>query len=259
MRGPDPMAGDTPLQGMRIARVSTVPFFVVSQLKHQIETLAASGARITVITSTGPELDSLRGLAGVECVPVDIPRSISPWRDLLAVIRLWSLFRGMRVDIVHSTTPKAGLLTALAARLAGVPIRLHTFTGQPWVNMRGVKRWLARASDRLIGWMNTHCYADSTSQCRFLIEQGLMREDRLSVIGAGSLAGVDVRRFDRARFFEEQRHVLRQSLGIPSGAEILLFVGRVTADKGVHELLRAFARLKAGGHRCCPRCPRCRL
>lgn len=235
------------LRGVRIARISTVPFFVVSQLKHQIESLAAGGACVTVVTSAGPGLEVLQALPGVACMPIDIPRSIAPWRDLLAMIRLWSFFRRERVEIVHSTTPKAGLLAAVAAFMAGVPIRLHTFTGQPWVGMRGIKRWLAFASDRVIGRLNTHCYADSVSQREFLIRNGVLGPERISVIGAGSLAGVDIRRFDRVRFQEQQRQTIRQSLDIPPDAEVLLFVGRITRDKGVNELLKAFSALKAEG------------
>jgi glycosyltransferase involved in cell wall biosynthesis len=239
----------TPLAGVRIVRISTVPFFVVSQLKRQIESLAENGAQVTIITSPGPELGVLQALPGVECVPIEIPRSIAPRHDLRALLRLWRFFRKERVDIAHSTTPKAGLLMAVAAFAAGVPIRLHTFTGQPWVGMRGPKRWLARGSDRLIGWLNTRCYADSPSQRLFLVEQGVIGAGRLSVIGAGSLAGVDIRRFDAARFPDEQRRALRQALGIPADAEVLLFVGRIMQDKGVRELLDAFARLKAEGSR----------
>lgn len=237
------------LSGIRIARISTVPFFVVTQLKSQIERLGNSGADITVISSYGPELETFKGLAGIRCDSIDIPRSISPWRDVLALIRLLLLFRRERIQLAHSTTPKAGLLTAIAASLAGVPVRLHTFTGQPWVGMHGIKRWLARSSDRLIGWMNTHCYADSISQRQFLVEQGVLRAERLSVIGAGSLAGVDIRRFDREHFSDEQRRALRQSLGMPTDVAVLLFVGRITLDKGVRELLEAFAKLKAEGNR----------
>lgn len=243
------MDDSTQLKGKRIVRVSTVPFFVVSQLKRQIESLAAQGARVTVVTSSGPELSLLKAQQGVDCVPIEISRSIAPWRDLQALMRLWMFFRQERVDIAHSTTPKAGLLMAIAALLAGVPIRLHTFTGQPWVGMRGIKRWLARGSDRLIGWLDTHCYADSMSQRQFLVEQGVLKPGQVSVIGAGSLAGVDIRRFDRERFSAEQRHALRQSLGIPADVEVLLFVGRITPDKGAHELLDAFAKLKADGNR----------
>ncbi|MDA3831987.1 MAG: glycosyltransferase family 4 protein [Spirochaetales bacterium] len=237
------------LQGVRIARIATVPFFVVTQLKQQIESLAASGARVTVVTSYGPELAALTALPDVNCVPVAIPRSIAPWRDLLALVRLWMFFRKEQIDIAHSTTPKAGLLTAIAASMAGVPIRLHTFTGQPWVGMRGIKHWLARGSDWLIGRLNTRCYADSVSQRQFLVEQGVLDAQQLFVIGAGSLAGVDINRFDRERFPADQQHALLQSLRIPADVEVLLFVGRITIEKGVRELLNAFVGIKAAGSR----------
>ena len=232
------------LTGIRIARVSTVPFFVVTQLRHQIEMLGRSGAKVTVISSNGPELAALNGLSGVSCAVIDIPRSISPWRDVVALGRLLLLFKREHIQIAHSTTPKAGLLTALAAFLAGVPIRLHTFTGQPWVEMHGIKRWLARSSDWLIGKLNTRCYADSASQRRFLIDQGLVNAGDLAVIGAGSLAGVDMRRFDPARFTANDRASLRHSLDIPADAPVLLFVGRITVDKGVRELMQAFRILR---------------
>lgn len=233
------------LLNVRIARISTVAFFVVSQLKRQIESLSASGAQVTVVASDGPEMASLKAIPGVNCAAIDIPRSISPWRDFLALVRLYRLFRREHVDIAHSTTPKAGLLTAIAAFVAGVPVRLHTFTGQPWVSMRGIRRSLARGSDRLIGKLNTRCYADSESQRRFLIEQGIINAKRLFVIGAGSLAGVDTERFNQAQFSTEERIATRQALNIPENAQVILFVGRITVDKGVHELLGAFREIKA--------------
>ncbi|MBK9161533.1 MAG: glycosyltransferase [Nitrosomonadales bacterium] len=232
------------LPNVRIARISTVAFFVVSQLKRQIESLSESGAHVTVVASSGPEMASLERIPDVDCVAIDIPRSISPWRDLRALICLYRFFRREHIDIAHSTTPKAGLLTAIAALLAGVPIRLHTFTGQPWVRMRGIKRGLARGSDKLIGKLSTRCYADSESQRQFLIEQGLIAPEQLFVIGAGSLAGVDTGRFSPARFSSEEKIATRRALNIPEDAQVILFVGRITVDKGVHELLEAFRETK---------------
>jgi len=95
--------------------------------------------------------------------------------------------------------------------------------------------------------LNTRCYTDSASQREFLIEQGIADASRLFCIGAGSLAGVDVQRFDPNRFLQSQRESMRQLLGIPSDAPVLLFVGRITVDKGVRELLEAFQWLKATG------------
>lgn len=243
------VAAGMSLQGVRIARISTVPYAVVIQLGQQIESLVASGAHVLVVASDGPELAAFNTQSGINCVPVDIARSIAPWRDLRALILLWKLFRKEGIEIAHSTTPKAGLLTAIAGFLAGVPLRLHTFTGQPWVGMRGIKRWLARSSDWLIGRLNTKCYADSESQRQFLIDQGIVEAQKLAVIGTGSLAGVDTRRFAMERFTDEERKALLRTLGIAPDAPVLLFVGRITTDKGVRELLKAFAGLKAEGSR----------
>lgn len=236
-----------PLKGVRIARVSTVPFFVVAQLKKQFESLADMGAIVVSVTSDGPELSMLSGIDGVECEVIDIPRSITPWRDIIALAKLFLFFRKQQFHIVHSTTPKAGLLSMLAAFMAGVPVRLHTFTGQPWVNMRGIKRWLTRNSDRVIASLSTHCYADSASQRAYLVEQNIVVEDHISVIGAGSLAGVDLGRFDKTRFEYSECTRLRSAIGIPEEAKVLLFIGRITADKGINELLQAFASLKRTG------------
>ncbi|BCO29313.1 D-inositol-3-phosphate glycosyltransferase [Rhodoferax lithotrophicus] len=235
------------LSNIRIARISTVPFFVVAQLKHQLVELGLQGAQVTVIASDEPEMSLLRGLTGVRCMPIDIPRSISPWRDFKGLIHLYRFFMREHTQIAHSTTPKAGLLTALAAFLAGVPVRLHTFTGQPWATMHGLKRWLARTSDKLIGLLNTRCYTDSASQRQYLISQNIVKENKLFVIGTGSLAGVDTQRFDRKRFSSIQCAMLRKELDIPVSAPVVLFVGRITVDKGVHELIQAYAKIKTTG------------
>lgn len=238
------LASRCPLQGIRIARISTVPFFIVTQLRGQIETFGKLGATVIVVSSDGPELSALDEILGVRCEPIEIQRSISPWQDLLSLLRLFFFFRREHIQIVHSTTPKAGLLTALAAFLARVPIRLHTFTGQPWVVMHGVKRWFAYNSDRIIGKLSTRCYADSGSQRQFLLDQLVVERSRLAVLGAGSIAGVDIHRFDPERFSSGERTALRNSLGIPDDSPVLLFVGRITVDKGVRELLKAFRNVK---------------
>jgi glycosyltransferase involved in cell wall biosynthesis len=232
------------LRDVRIMRISTVPFFVTTQLKNQIIMLGQLGSIVSVVCSDGEELNLLMGLSNINCVTIDIPRAISPWRDIVAFFRLFFLFKRNCTQIVHSTTPKAGLLTALAAFIACVPIRLHTFTGQPWVNMRGFKRWLMRSCDRLIIILNTRCYADSESQRQFLIEQRIVKSEHVFVIGSGSIAGVDLNRFDINRFSLDDCASMRLSLGIDDGARVLVFVGRITAEKGVRELLLAFEMLK---------------
>ncbi len=232
------------LQGVRIARVSTVTFFVETQLRAQISAIVQAGGRVTVVAS---EKMLSRTIPGSRYVSIEIPRKIEPVKDLVALFRLWAFFRRSAFDIVHSTTPKAGLLCCLAAKLAGVPVRLHTFTGQPWVGMRGLKRLLAKGSDRLIARLNTHCYADSHAQKAFIVESGVAGPERISVLGAGSLAGIDLQRFDPARFSEAEKDGLRAELDIPPQAQVLLFVGRLARDKGIVELLAAFREVLGKG------------
>lgn len=236
-----------PLGGVRVARVSTVPFFILAQLATQIRSLRALGAKVSVVSSAGPEVNAQNIVAREQWSVIDIPRSFEPLRDIFSLVHLFLFFRRERTQIAHSTTPKAGLITAIAALLAGVPIRLHTFTGQPWVNLSGFKRTVVRGCDRLIGQLNTMCYADSPSQRDFLIAEELLTPARLRVLGVGSLAGVDVDRFSMERFPHDRCVSLRAGLGIPINSPIIIFVGRITAEKGVREMLAAYGRLKSAG------------
>lgn len=231
------------LAGKRIARIATVDYSM-HQIESQIAALLEAGADVTLVCS-GFDPGDRRIPAAARRMVVPIARKIDILADVLAVFRLWRLFRRERFDLVHSTTPKAGLVTALAAWLAGVPVRLHTFTGQPWVTASGPKRALLKACDRLIGLANTQCYADSGSQRRFLIGEGVVGAARLAVLGSGSLAGVDLAQFDPQRFPPECALAIRRRLGLPEGARVVLFVGRLNADKGVRELVAAFRSLLA--------------
>ena len=233
------------LAGVKIARVSTVAFFIETQLKSQLESIADAGAGLTVIAS---DRELAFQLPGMRYVSIDIPRKIHLLRDFIALWRLWCFFRREDFDIVHSTTPKAGLLCSIAAFFAGVPIRLHTFTGQPWVELSGIKRWLSKSSDWLIARMNTYSYADSPSQRRFIIDSGIACDSSIGVLGSGSLAGIDLKRFHPDRFTTEECAAQRHEIGISDDAAVLLFVGRFTKDKGIAELVAAYELLLKRGH-----------
>ncbi len=222
---------------LKIARISTVAFFVETQLKQQIKTMVSEGMAVTVIAS---EADLKNSIQGVTYKPIRIPREISVFDDLLAVFKLTFFFRSNRFDIVHSTTPKAGLLTAIAGYIARVPVRIHTYTGQVWVEKKGLVRLLSIWGDRLIGLLNTQCYADSPSQVRFLLKNKILSKKRIDCLGFGSLAGVDLARFNSGNYSEADRRLLRTELSVPAESKVLTFIGRCTRDKGVAELLKAF-------------------
>lgn len=211
-----------------------VPYINALKTRYQVA-LAVNTAEDT------PLPDNL----GIEVLPVAIERKIAPRQDLSALLELRRLFVARQFNAVHSFSPKAGLLCTLAGRSARVPVRIHTFTGQIWATRRGPMRFLLRSADRATARAATHLLADSSSQRDFLVQNGIVRDPtRCRVLGAGSVSGVDTARF---RPDSEVRGKVRSKHGISEDSVTFLFLGRLTRDKGVLDLARAFAALPARG------------
>jgi glycosyltransferase involved in cell wall biosynthesis len=219
--------------------VAAHPMSVVAFLLPHLNGLT-SHARLRVLVNTQEaDLLSRRGLN----VPIDfvaIERSIQIWRDVLALVSLYRSFVANRPDAVHTITPKAGLLGIVAAWLARVPVRVHSFTGQVWVTRRGPMRWLLKAADKCIAALATDVLVDSPSQRAFLIEQGVVSAQRSTVLGAGSICGVNTQRFCPS---VAARQAVRAELGTPADALVCLYLGRLNHDKGVLDLAGAFAQV----------------
>lgn len=223
----------------RLCYVVSSAMTVQAFLKDHIAA-AAECYDVSVVANTddGEFLHRL-GLAAT-LHPVGIVRRISAWRDLSALLALARLFRAERFTIVHSVSPKAGLLAMLSARIAGVPHRVHTFTGQVWVTRCGWRRRLLKLADRGLAALTTRALVDSPSQRDFLLAERVLAADKSAVIGKGSICGVDSVRF---RPDEAARNVLRVDLGIAPSVPVLLFLGRLNRDKGVLDLAAAFVRV----------------
>ena len=225
----------------RICFTTTSPlivnFFLVPHLLHLARRYEMS------LAVRLPGEVPLLPLPGIEIIPVDIHREIAPLADTAALFSLARLYRRRGFDLVHSFGPKAGLLSAAAGKLAGTRARLHTFTGQVWATRAGPMRELLRGTDRLTACLATHVFADSVSQRDFMVREGAAPPGRIEVLGKGSLSGVDLRRF---RPDADARRAVRAELGINDTAALVLFMARLTRDKGVLDLARAFARIDAG-------------
>lgn len=227
---------------IRVVRTATVPFFIFSQLRSQINHMSQSGIDLLVVCSDGPELEHLRKETDAKYEVLEIPRHISVLKDILAVWKLFKILRSTNMEICHSTTPKAGLISMTAAFFARTGVRLHTFTGQPWATNSSIKGMLAKISDRIICMFATHTYADSPSQREFLLQHKICDPSKISVIGRGSLAGVNLERFSSSSDLDELATV-RVNCGFSESDFVFVYVGRITPEKGVAELLEAFSKL----------------
>ena len=221
----------------RVALVVTSTLVVRWFLLEHIRTLARSYALTLIVNNDAPELAAL---LPCRIVSLRLERDIAPLADLRAFAGLWRHFRAERYQLVHTLTPKAGLLGMLAAWLSSVPLRLHTFQGEVWVTRRGALRWLLKSLDRLLARLATDLLVVSASERDFLIATGLIPAAKSRVLNHGSIAGVDCRRFKPDA---SARAALRAELDIPADAPVFLFVGRLKRDKGVLDLARAFAAL----------------
>jgi glycosyltransferase involved in cell wall biosynthesis len=222
-----------------IVFVTSHPMSVVAFMLPHMRALKSTVPVRVFANTTESTLLQQRGVdVAIDFVP--IVRPIAPWPDIQA---LWALYWRFKKDpplAVHTITPKAGLLGMLAAWLARVPIRVHSFTGQVWVTKKGVMRWLLKAADRRIAGMATDVLVDSPSQRDFLIAQGVLTAERSSVLGSGSICGVNTERFSPK---ESVREVVRNEWGTASDAVVCLYLGRLNLDKGVLDLASAFAQV----------------
>ena len=218
-----------------VASPMTALFFLQAHIRAALQFY-----EVTVVAK-GPFPEALRrACIGATLVSVGIERKISVWADLKALWQLYLLFRRERYDIVHSVSPKAGLLAMVAARIASLPHRVHTFTGQVWVTQRGWRRFLLKKIDCLLAALATDSLIDSPSQKEFLAIEGVCPAERATVIGHGSICGVDATRFHPDGTW---RDTTREELGIPPQACMVLYLGRLNSDKGIMDLAMAFRQL----------------
>lgn len=221
----------------KVCVLTTTPLVVHFFLKRH---LAAMKEHFDVTVACNPKNDAyLPPLdIAVPHVAVSMQRKISLSGDLIALFELYRMFRRERYDLVVSVTPKAGLLGMLAGVAAGVPRRVHIYQGEVWASKRGFMRALLKFMDWLIAKTATHVLAVSDSERQFLEEEGVTRPGQIRVLGSGSICGVDTSHF---RPDPEARTEIRARYGIPDDAVVCLFLGRMTVDKGVFDLVRAYA------------------
>lgn len=230
----------------KLIRVTTVPLSLSGLLNGQLNFMSKT-FDVMAISSNGKDgdLEKVGVAEGVKTIPVEMTRKITPLKDLQAVYKLYKIFKREQPFIVHSHTPKAGTLSMMAAKLAGVPHRLHTIAGLPLLEASGAKRTLLNLVEKLTYACATKIYPNSKGQHQIILEEKFTKANKLKVIANGSSNGIDITRFNPELFDDSQLQALRKTLNIKASDFVFVFVGRLVSDKGINELLKAFNTLSS--------------
>ncbi|MEP3836577.1 MAG: glycosyltransferase family 4 protein [Algibacter sp.] len=226
----------------KIIRVTTVPASLSKLLFGQLKFMSAHYDIIGV--SSNDEYNSLKKIAiqeGIPTIGIDMTRKITPFKDLVSVYKLYKLFKKEKPFIVHSHTPKAGTLSMIAAKFAGVPHRLHTIAGLPLLVATGKKRWLLNTVEKITYAFASMIYPNSHGLYDIILEENFTTKNKLKVIAHGSSNGIDVDHFNLSHFSNlDENKALKKQLNIADTDFVFIYVGRLVADKGIKELLEAF-------------------
>jgi len=224
----------------KLIRITTVPLSLKLLLTGQMKFMKEKGWEVLMVSADGREINEVVRKEGVEHTVIPFTRKITPFKDLYCLWLLFWLFKKEKPDIVHSHTPKAGLLSMLAAKLAGVKIRIHTVAGMPYMVAEKNKKKLLIAMEKLTYKWATEVWPNSKSLYDFILSEKLVDESKVKIIGYGSSNGIDLSKFNRDTLAEN--HLIAATIRItPSENDFLvLAIGRLVKDKGIEELVNAF-------------------
>ena len=231
------------MTSFKLLRLTTVPLSLNVLIKGQLRYMRKYFEVKAISSGPSCDLDLVRKNEGVEVYEVAMSRKITPFKDLVALYKLISLFRKEKPTLVHTHTPKAGILGMLAAKITNVPIRLHTVAGMPLMEAKGIKRKFLEAVEKTTYVCATKVYPNSKGLEKFILENIYVKKEKVKVIANGSSNGIDTSHFNPDKYTQKQNQALREQLGIQEQDFVFIFVGRLVGDKGINELVRAFTAI----------------
>lgn len=224
----------------KLVYVVTVPMTARILMAGHLSYMHQQGFAVTVIASPGEDLELVAKQELVEVVPISIEREISPWRDLVSLVKIYQVLCQIQPDIVNASTPKAGLLGMIAAWLARVPVRIYLLRGLRAETATGLKGFLLAVTERVAAWCSNQVVAVSQSLAQVYVAQNLAPSDKIIVLGGGSSNGVNTKKFALSKELQQSSIDLCTELSIPLNVPVIGFVGRFTQDKGIADLVNAF-------------------
>ncbi|WP_338358897.1 glycosyltransferase family 4 protein [Yeosuana marina] len=226
----------------KLIRTATVPLSLSGLLTGQLKFMSNYFEVIGVASNGNNQLQKVSKQEGIQTIPVEMLRHISPFNDLKSLYQLYRVFKKEKPFIVHSITPKAGLLTMIAAKLAGVPHRLHTFTGLIFPTKTGMIQKILIGTDKILCYCATNIYPEGEGVKKDLIAYRITKKP-LTIIGNGNVNGIDIDYFSPELFDEHSKSLLKEKLNITKDDFVFVFIGRLVRDKGINELVEVFTQL----------------
>ena len=223
----------------KLIRITTVSISLDKLIEGQMAFMK-NYFEVIAISSGEEELKKVGTKEGVATFSVDMSRKITPIKDLKAVVKLYRFLKKEKPFIVHTHTPKAGIIGMLASYLAKVPNRLHTVAGLPLLEAKGVKRKILNFVEKLTYKCATNVYYNSNGLKNIILDNRFVKREKLKVIANGSSNGIDTSYFNPQLFDVEEKKALKDKLNIKESDFVFIFVGRIVGDKGINELVVAF-------------------
>lgn len=227
----------------KLIRITTVPISLKILLKGQLKWMSTY-FEVVGVSSSGEEVQEVRDQEGIRVEEIQMSRQITPFQDLISLVKMIRFLQKEKPQIVHSHTPKAGIIGMLAAKIAGVPIRIHTVAGLPLMEASGMKRKILLLVEKFTYWSATEILPNSKGLEAFILQGNLVSCHKIQLIGKGSSNGIDTQHFDPETVSGNEKQKLRKELHLKEDDFVFVFVGRLVADKGIQELVSAFSQLK---------------
>lgn len=227
----------------KLIRITTVPMALRFLLPGQMKYMKEQGFEVIMISADGKEREEVIRQEGCEHRIVPMTRKITPFSDLRSLWTLYRLFRKEKPDIIHSHTPKAGLLAMMAGKMAGVKIRIHTVAGLRFMTSSGLTRRILVQMEKITTASATHVWPNSRSLMDYILKNKLASSHKLSLVGFGSSNGINLQRYAETALDPLKLEETRKQLNYTAQLVYLLSVGRIVKDKGIEELLLAFAKI----------------
>jgi glycosyltransferase involved in cell wall biosynthesis len=225
----------------KICYVVTLPMTIEAFFIPQLQYLAQNGFDVSVICSNSDVLQEKLG-DNISFVPIEIPRGVSVGGMFKATQLLIKHFKTEKYDIVQYSTPNAGFCAALASKISGVRARNYHLMGYRYLGSKGIKKEVLKLFEKVACALSSTIECVSQSNLEFGVTEKIFKEGKATVVWNGSTGGVDLNKYNYDKRFE-WRKTIRKSMGYAEDDFVYGFVGRITRDKGINELLQAFLQL----------------